>query len=58
MGCLNSSHTAAALPTVLLGHGAFGYLADPGHDVLAARPLAGLRTAGHRWTGRRLLRLG
>jgi hypothetical protein len=38
MGCFNSSHTAAALPTVLLGHGVFGYLADPGHDVLAARP--------------------
>ena len=40
MGCFNSSHTAAALPTVLPGHGAFDYLAGPRHDVLAARPLA------------------
>jgi hypothetical protein len=43
MGFFNSGDAAAALLTVVLVHGAFDYLADSRHDVLAARPQAVLQ---------------
>jgi hypothetical protein len=43
MGFFNSDAAAAAPPTVVLMHSALDYLADPSHDMLAARPQSALR---------------